>query len=143
MDIGDTLWTNVHRPPDVRYGCRTSAALSESWWQIFSINSLPLPFIPHSFFSPWYAPRLPEPFLGVLREKSVRKSVDREFRGKGSMSMLSFGVSYILFVVISWLCFNTDFKVTIVHSFRIYNVFKELFQRIVNLCFLALHVLFC
>jgi hypothetical protein len=77
-----------------------SAALSGSWWRIFSINSPPLPFILHAFFFPWYAPRLPETFLGVLIEKFIRKSVNEEFRGKGNMSVLSFGVSSIPFVVI-------------------------------------------
>jgi hypothetical protein len=77
--------------------------LLEIWWQIFSINGLPLPFIPHAFFFLWYAPRLPEPFLGVLREKSIRKSIDEEFQGKGSMSVLSFGVSSVPFVVITLL----------------------------------------
>jgi hypothetical protein len=74
--------------------------LSESWWQIFSINSLPLPFILHAFFFPWYAPRLPEPFLGVLIEKFIRESVNGGFRGKGNMLVLSFRVSSIPFIVI-------------------------------------------
>jgi hypothetical protein len=74
--------------------------LSESWWRIFSINSPPLPFILHTFFFPWYAPRLPEPFLGVLIEKFIRESVNGGLRGKGNMSVLSFRVSSIPFVVI-------------------------------------------
>jgi hypothetical protein len=74
--------------------------LSKSWWQIFSINSPPLPFILHAFFFPWYTPRLPEPFLGVLIEKFIRESINGGSRGKGNMSVLSFGVSSIPFVFI-------------------------------------------
>jgi hypothetical protein len=100
----------------------------------FSINSPPLPFIPHAFFFPWYAPRLPEPFLGVLREKSIRKNVDGEFRGKGNMSVLSFGVRSISFccyhLVILWLCLNTDFKVVIVLLLELSTFSKSFHQRI-------------
>jgi hypothetical protein len=113
---------------------RTSAALSRSWWQIFSINSPPLPLVPHTFFFPWYAPRLLRSFLGVLREKFIRKSVDGEFQGKGNMTVLSFGVSSVSLccyhLVILWLSLNTNFNVVIVLFLELSTFSKSFHQRI-------------